>query len=83
VVNGCSAIGLKAITMYAFSEQNWARPEDEVGGLMRLIVEFLIAERETAAFFEEVAKGRDAKAAANFMADELQNELGKDVVILK
>jgi undecaprenyl diphosphate synthase len=46
VVNGCSAIGLKAITMYAFSEQNWARPEDEVGGLMKLIVEFLIAERE-------------------------------------
>jgi aspartyl-tRNA(Asn)/glutamyl-tRNA(Gln) amidotransferase subunit B len=38
----------------------------------------LIAERETAAFFEEVAKGRDAKAAANFMVNEFFGRLNKE-----
>jgi len=46
VVNGGTAIGLKALTVYAFSEQNWARPDEEVGGLMKLLVEYLITERE-------------------------------------
>ena len=38
----------------------------------------LIAERETAAFFEEVASGRDAKAAANFMVNEFFGRLNKE-----
>jgi undecaprenyl diphosphate synthase len=46
IVNHSAALGLKALTLYAFSEQNWARPEDEVEGIMKLIVEVLIAERE-------------------------------------
>jgi aspartyl-tRNA(Asn)/glutamyl-tRNA(Gln) amidotransferase subunit B len=42
----------------------------------------LVAERETAAFFEAVAKGRDAKAAANWIINELFGRLnreGKDI----
>ncbi len=38
----------------------------------------LIAEREQAAFFEEVAKGRDAKAAANWVINELAGRLNKE-----
>jgi aspartyl-tRNA(Asn)/glutamyl-tRNA(Gln) amidotransferase subunit B len=38
----------------------------------------LIAERETAAFFEEVAKGRDAKAVANFVINEFFGRLNKE-----
>ena len=38
----------------------------------------LIAERETAAFFEEVAKGRDPKAAANFTINEFFGRLNKE-----
>ncbi len=38
-------IGIEALTLYAFSAENWARPEDEVGALMELLVEFLEAER--------------------------------------
>jgi undecaprenyl diphosphate synthase len=30
-------IGIKALTVYAFSTENWARPKDEVNHLMRLI----------------------------------------------
>jgi aspartyl-tRNA(Asn)/glutamyl-tRNA(Gln) amidotransferase subunit B len=42
----------------------------------------LIGERETADFFEDVAKGRDAKAAANFVINEFfgrMNKEGKDI----
>ena len=39
-------LGLRALTLYAFSEQNWARPEDEVDALMELLREFLLSERD-------------------------------------
>ena len=38
-------LGLEALTLYAFSSQNWQRPIDEVAGLMQLLREFLIDER--------------------------------------
>jgi undecaprenyl diphosphate synthase len=37
--------GIEALTLYAFSSQNWARPIEEVTGLMHLLREFLIDER--------------------------------------
>jgi undecaprenyl diphosphate synthase len=40
-------VGLQALTLYAFSMQNWQRPPDEVAALMALLGEFLEAERET------------------------------------
>jgi undecaprenyl diphosphate synthase len=39
-------LGLRALTLYAFSEQNWERPEDEVDALMQLLREFLLTERD-------------------------------------
>jgi aspartyl-tRNA(Asn)/glutamyl-tRNA(Gln) amidotransferase subunit B len=38
----------------------------------------LVAERETAEFFEAVAKGRDAKSAANWVINELFGRLNKE-----
>ena len=35
------AVGVKYITVYAFSTENWSRPKDEVDTLMHLIVEFI------------------------------------------
>ena len=32
----CSKIGIKYLTVYAFSTENWKRPEEEVGALMGL-----------------------------------------------
>jgi undecaprenyl diphosphate synthase len=37
--------GIEALTMYAFSSQNWARPADEVKGLMELLRDYLHDER--------------------------------------
>lgn len=39
-------LGLEAVTLYAFSTQNWSRPADEVAGLMKLLAEYLVAERK-------------------------------------
>jgi undecaprenyl diphosphate synthase len=38
-------LGLEALTLYAFSSQNWARPPEEVAGLMQLLRDFLVDER--------------------------------------
>jgi undecaprenyl diphosphate synthase len=38
---------VKALTVYAFSEQNWARPEEEVSALMELLQEYIVGERDT------------------------------------
>ena len=39
-------IGLGALTLYAFSSQNWGRPADEVSALMDLLRDFLHDERD-------------------------------------
>jgi undecaprenyl diphosphate synthase len=38
-------LGIEALTLYAFSSQNWARPAAEVAGLMQLLHDYLIDER--------------------------------------
>jgi len=51
-------------------------------GLSAYDADVLVAERETADYYETAAKGRDAKAAANFVINELfgrLNKEGKDV----
>lgn len=37
ILESCVRIGIRALTIYAFSTENWNRPEDEVNGLMRLL----------------------------------------------
>jgi undecaprenyl diphosphate synthase len=39
VLLNASKLGIEYLTVYAFSVENWRRPEDEVGGLMKLIEE--------------------------------------------
>ncbi|MEA4845610.1 MAG: polyprenyl diphosphate synthase, partial [Clostridiaceae bacterium] len=40
-VKSCSDIGIKILTVYAFSTENWKRPRDEVNYLMNLLVEYM------------------------------------------
>lgn len=46
IVKTCSKIGIKYLTLYAFSTENWKRPQDEVNTLMNLLVEYLRKEVE-------------------------------------
>ena len=41
----CREIGVKYLTLYAFSTENWNRPESEVSGLMELFKEFLVSKK--------------------------------------
>ena len=43
----CRELGIQALTMYAFSTENWQRPQAEVSMLMRLLEEYLQRELET------------------------------------
>jgi len=48
------------------------------GGLSAYDADVLVAERANADFFEAVAKGRDAKVAANWVINELAGRLNKE-----
>ena len=41
VVTACRELGIKVLTLYAFSIENWRRPADEVNALMGLLKEYL------------------------------------------
>ncbi len=41
IVAATSDLGIPVLTVYAFSAENWKRPSEEVGGLMKLLVEYL------------------------------------------
>ena len=45
VTRAARRLGLNALTLYAFSSQNWLRPPDEVSGLMDLLRDYLNRER--------------------------------------
>ena len=47
VTEGCGELGIKFLTLYAFSTENWGRPKDEVDGLMELLVNTLKKEIKT------------------------------------
>jgi undecaprenyl diphosphate synthase len=46
VIEECSRRGVKALTLFAFSSENWGRPSAEVSGIMNLFLDAL--DRETA-----------------------------------
>ena len=46
VVRTCREIGVSFLTLYAFSTENWERPQAEVAALMSLLKRFLVQETE-------------------------------------
>jgi undecaprenyl diphosphate synthase len=47
IVEGCAELGIGYLTLYAFSTENWDRPQYEVTGLIELLVETIRKETET------------------------------------
>ncbi|AMQ00238.1 undecaprenyl diphosphate synthase [Pedobacter cryoconitis] len=47
IVEGCADIGVKYLTIYAFSTENWNRPIDEVNALMELLIATINNETDT------------------------------------
>ncbi len=46
VVSCCCELGVPALTLYAFSTENWKRPHSEVHGIMRILLKFLKSEQK-------------------------------------
>ena len=78
VINAAREFGIEYLTLYAFSVENWKRPEEEVGGLMRLLDFFL--ERETATLIKNKVRlltiGR-TQALPDVVRDRLEETIRK------
>jgi len=46
-VTECARLGVEALVLYAFSEENWQRPQREIDLLFKLLKRFLVDERAT------------------------------------
>jgi undecaprenyl diphosphate synthase len=47
ILEACVEFGVKILTIYAFSTENWGRPQEEVQGLMRIFAEVIDRETKT------------------------------------
>lgn len=80
IVLFCSEIGIKHVTVYAFSTENWKRPKNEVDSLMGLIHEFLEkAEEELSGSNIRIRIIGDMQA----LSRELQKEISKVMEMTK
>ncbi|MDO7700773.1 MAG: polyprenyl diphosphate synthase, partial [Planktomarina temperata] len=46
IVQACPSVGVKHLTIFAFSTENWKRTQVEVGGLMRLFKRYILREAQ-------------------------------------
>ena len=51
IVRAAARLGLEALTLYAFSTENWRRPEDEISALMGLMKRFILSDLDEFAGF--------------------------------
>lgn len=63
----CNKIGLKYLTVYAFSTENWKRPKDEVDNIMKIFKEYL----------EDAKNFKDENIKVQFIGD--RNVLDEDI----
>ncbi len=74
IVTECNKIGIKYITVYAFSTENWKRPKEEVDFLMNLLMDYLKNAKTTLAGENVVIK---AIGSRNELSEELREEIKK------
>lgn len=78
VVETCVGLGVKILTLYTFSTENWNRPKDEVSTLMRLIVRSLQSETdELNSNNIRLTTIGDFSSLPNVVQDELKAALDK------
>lgn len=74
VVTACNKIGIKYITVYAFSTENWSRPKSEVDFLMALLLDYLKDAKNTLAGENVVIR---AIGSRKELSEEIQSEIIK------
>ena len=74
IVSHAFACGIKTLTLYAFSSENWARPKEEVDELMKLLKTYFKK------FIKKVIKN-DVKLVVIGGKEELSDELKRKVTV--
>lgn len=72
IVEECSRIGIRYLTLYAFSTENWARPKSEVAALMSLLKRFVR---------EEIPRMRENQIRFNVIGEveDLPEDVGREI----
>ena len=73
IVRECNRIGIKTVTVYAFSTENWKRPADEISAIMELL----------SSYIERAEKEKDIRFV--FLGDKsvLDNDLREKMINLE
>ena len=79
VVEECARLGIEYLTLFAFSTENWSRPEDEVNVLMKLLVTSLKKEFKKLAENNIVLKTIGNTAALPEVDEGIYNSVGRSV----
>lgn len=73
IVTECNKMGIKYITVYAFSTENWKRPKEEVDFLMNLLMSYLLDAERTLA-------GENVRIRAIGSRKELSPEMQEQII---
>lgn len=79
-VKSCSDLGIKILTVYAFSTENWNRPQDEVNYLMDLLVEYM--RREVNALHKNKVKIK-ILGEVDMLPDQTRTEIEEAIELTK
>ncbi len=79
-VKSCSNLGIKILTVYAFSTENWNRPQDEVNYLMDLLVEYM--RREVNALHKNKVKIK-LLGEVDMLPDQTRTEIEEAIELTK
>ncbi len=74
IIDTCTRLEVKAVTLYAFSTENWKRPESEIKGLMRMLIRYIRSD------LNEVHKNNirfQAIGHIEGLAEEVQKEIAR------
>ena len=78
IVEGCVEVGIKFLTLYAFSTENWHRPKEEVDALMQILISTINKETETLNKNEVKLNAiGDIKSLPQECIDDLNEAMGK------
>jgi undecaprenyl diphosphate synthase len=72
VLEACVEFGIKVLTIYAFSTENWGRPQEEVRGLMHILSEYI--QREVSELHRNGVQLRHSGRLAG-ISDEMQEQI--------
>jgi undecaprenyl diphosphate synthase len=77
-VTACRETGVRYLTLYAFSSENWERPDIEVRALMRLLKDYLVGERDE---LTEKQIRLEAMGRLERLPEDVRAELGKTMAL--